>query len=578
MVMCPLLRSEYLMSSERIIYQADLGRIENSLNALGNGLDHVFNQVDTVNSEVQDTKASLNALIQEFHQFVKKDQLEKNIQIAETRLVKVRQEIETKFGHYGEVRRRVTGILQAVDVSLVKKETIENTTEEHMLLAPRYWLAPCLIALSAWLNDNQELADKAMMEALRRDDEKTSLFFALVTRRGARYKASRAWLERYFGLQNPHQLEREIVVLIDGFTNGIFGPDSRAKISKEFETWINELSEKAGFVEEQHEQWKIALKSKLQKLNTNDYTYLRKNSPTWTKLEESMEGAKLHEIIFDYFTEIFNREITPDKDIAYAVDALLDTLVSKFDEEELPNRRDERLLSLIIENHGDKASAQQLFDDEKTLEERVSFNQLLTNFAMHADVSSASLATQKYSISLSKDWIKSAYDDLTVENRASVPVNIDLEIDQWEGTTQDGSNEQELIQSLNSHIEARKKDSLSKVKLKMKHWLGLAGGLLFGFLGFSAPVLFVFALICVGYFYKGKKDLAHRQDLIHEDFNNLLSYCREELLASLAEIVDWREEYKKEDEKSVKVTELLDAISPEQYAFSSHDMARSVVN
>ena len=52
-----------------------------------------------------------------------------------------------------------------------------------MILAPRYWLAPCLIALSAWINDNKELADKALKEALKRNEEKTTLFFALVSRR-----------------------------------------------------------------------------------------------------------------------------------------------------------------------------------------------------------------------------------------------------------------------------------------------------------------------------------------------------------------------------------------------------------
>ena len=210
-----------------------------------------------------------------------------------------------------------------------------------------------MIALSAWLNDNKELADKAMLEALRRDDEKTSLFFALVTRRGARYKASREWLDRYFGLQDPHNLEREIVILIDGFSNGVFGPDARIKCGKQIETWIDELSQKAGFVEEQHAQWKVALESKLQDINNETYPYLREYSPTWSRLEDSLEGAKLHKIIFEYFDDIFTREIRPAKTIAYAVDALLDTLVSKFDEEELPLRRDERLLSLIIQENGD---------------------------------------------------------------------------------------------------------------------------------------------------------------------------------------------------------------------------------
>lgn len=564
--------------SERVIHTADLSRIEGSLRSLESDINYVANQVDSVNKEVADTKADLHALVQEFQEFVRKDQLEKNVQLAETRIVKVRQEIEANFGHYGEVRRRVTGILQAVDVSLVKKETIENSTEEHMLAAPRYWLAPCLIALSAWLNNNKELADKAMLEALRRDDEKTSLFFALVTRRGARYKASREWLDRYFGLQDPHNLEREIVILIDGFANGIFGPDARAKCGKQIEAWINELSQKVGFVEEQHAQWKVALESKVKKLSDSSYSYLKKYSPTWVKLEASLQGAKLHKIIYDYFQEIFSKEITPAKNIAYAVDALLDTLVSKFDDEELPLRKDERLLSLIIQENGDRTVAQNLFDNEKTLEERVSFTQLLTNFAMHPDVSNASLATQKLSIALSKEWIKHAHDDITAENRASVPIDVDFEIDQWKGTTQDGSNEKELIDSLEDHMEKRKQQAVDQVKLTIKHWAALVGGVLFGFMGFGAPFLFVLAIFCFVYFFLGKKNLQKRKDIVIQEFEQLLEFCKQELRASLAEIVDWRNEYKTEDENAVLISNFLESISPEQYSFSSHDTARSIVN
>ncbi|GIN88224.1 hypothetical protein J6TS2_46100 [Heyndrickxia sporothermodurans] len=563
---------------DRIIHTADLSRIEGNLINLANDINFVSSQVDSVNREVHDTRANLDALIQEFQEFIRKDQLEKNIQLAETRIVKVRQELETKFGHYDEVRRRVTGILQAVDVSLVRKETIENTSEEQMLMAPRYWLAPCLISLSGWLNDNQELAEKAMLEALRRDDEKTSLFFALVTRRGARYKASREWLDRYFGLQDPHNLEREIVILIDGFANGIFGPDARAKCGKQIEAWIEELSQKVGFVEEQHQQWKVALESKIQKLNENAYPYLKEYSQTWPKLEKSLEGAKLHKIILDYFDDIFSKEVTPAKNIAYAVDALLDTLVSKFDEEELHLRKDERLLSLIIQQNGDRNTAQKLFDNEKTLEERVSFTQLLTNFAMHPEVSNASIATQKLSIALSKEWIKNTHNDLTAENRAGVPIDIELSIDQWTGITQDGTNEQELIQSIESHIESRKEKAIKQVKLTGKHWAAIAGCVLFALLGLSVPIFFVISLLCGVYFYMGRKNLSKRKDLIIEEFKVLLEHSKQVLRAMLAETVDWRKEYTQEDQNAVHVSNLLDSITPTQYTFSSHDTARAVMN
>lgn len=295
-------------------------------------------------------------------------------------------------------------------------------------------------------------------------------------------------------------------------------------------------------------------------------------------MENSLQGAKLHTIIYNYFNDIFSKEITPAKNIAYAVDALLDTLVLRFDDEELPLRKDERLLSLIIEQDGEKNRAQQLFANEKTLEERVSFTQLLTNFAMHPEVSNASLATQKLSIALSKEWIKHSHEDITAENRASVPIDIEVAIDQWKGTTRDGSNEQELVQSLENHIEQRKQNAINQVKLTAKHWASLVGGVLFTFIGFSAPIFIIVALFCFGYFFIGNKNLKQRKDQVAAEFSNLFGFCSQELRATLAETVDWRKEYTKEDEKAILVSDLLDSISPEQYTFSSHDTARAVVN
>ncbi|MCS7459628.1 hypothetical protein N0M98_05690 [Paenibacillus doosanensis] len=573
------------MSSERVIDRADLRAIESNLSNLRGEIQYVSNQVqsvgeyvENVGQEVQKAQARIDALARDFHEFVQRDQMAKNLQLAETRLVKVRQELETNFGHYGEVRRRVTGILQAVDVRLVKKETIENTTEEHMLAAPRYWLAPCLIALAAWLNDNKELAERAMMEALRRDDEKTSLFFALVTRRGSRYKASREWLDRYFALQNPHELEREIIILIDGFTNGIFGPEARTKCAKHVEAWIEELAQKVGFVEEQQRRWKEALLSKVQKLDGTAYPYLRQYSGTWSDLEQSLQGAKLHDIIHDYFHNIFNKEIVPAKSIAVAVDAMLDTLVSKFDDEELPLRREERLNSLIVEENGDRGAAQHRFDSEKTLEERVDFTQLLTNFAMHPETSYASLATQKFSIALSKEWIRQAHDDLTLDNRAAVPRDIEMSIEHWSGTTQDGTNEHELIESLTRHIHDRRDAELDEMRLGLKHWLGLIAGVLFLLMSITTPFLLVLGALGVIYFFWSRLNLAKAKLRVTEDYEKLLQSCKDILRAVLSDVVDWRQEYAREDGKAGRVTEFLDSVAAERYTFSSFDSARSIIS
>lgn len=160
------------MSEQRVIHAADLSAIERILKSLDNNISAVSHQVEYAAQEINQTQSQLQQLMQDFYRFVQKDMLDKNLQLAKTGLVEIRQKLQEQFGHYSEVRRRTTGILQAVDANLVKKETIEDTTEEHMLAAPRYWLAPCLIALASWLNDNRELAERAMKEALRRDAEK----------------------------------------------------------------------------------------------------------------------------------------------------------------------------------------------------------------------------------------------------------------------------------------------------------------------------------------------------------------------------------------------------------------------
>lgn len=572
------------MSGERLIDRADLGKIEaglSNLNVQVATLSHhvsvVDHNVQVVNQQVAGTQQKLDDLTREFQEFVRHDQLFKELQLAETRLVKIRQEIETSFGHYSEVRRRVTGILQAVDVKLVKKETIENMTEEHMLAAPRYWLAPCLIALAAWLNENKELAERAMMEALKRDDEKTSLFFALVTRRGARYKASRQWLDRYFGLQDPHELEREMIILVDGFTNGIFGAEARTQIGKRIQGWIDELSQKAGFVEEQGKQWRVALEAKIKKLDDDKYPLLRGYSSTWPDLEHSLKGAKLHGTIHDFFQEIFNREAVPHVSIAIAVDAMLDTLVSKFDEEELPLRREERLQTLIVEEEGDRDAAKSRFSAEKTLEERVSFTQLLTNFAMYPEVSQASAATQKYAIALSKDWIRQAHDDLTLDNRMNVPQKIQIEIDDWQGITELGDNEAELLEDLTLHVEVLRDSQLEKFKLRLKHWAGLVAGVFFTLVGFASPPLFILGACGILYFFAAKRQLKKTKVKIADNYQEMLHNFSEILRAVLSDVVDWRKEYESDDSKAIKVTELIESASPEQFVFNNYDTARGVL-
>src|SRR5262249_19243922 len=156
-----------------------------ALTFIGAEVRSIEGEVQVIRTRQDEARQLLDSLREEFRGYVDDYRRRTELQLAETRIVKVRQELEQRFGHLAEVRRRVTGILQATDLSLVRQETLRTVSEELMLGAPRYWLAPTLVALMAWIVDEREIADRALAEALRRDQFKSGLFLTLVCRRAA---------------------------------------------------------------------------------------------------------------------------------------------------------------------------------------------------------------------------------------------------------------------------------------------------------------------------------------------------------------------------------------------------------
>jgi hypothetical protein len=262
-----------------------------------------------------------------------------------------------------------------------------------------------------------------------------------------------------------------------------------------------------------------------------------------------------------------------------AVDNLLDKLVQNFDDEELPLRRDERLCQLIIEEAGDRSAAKSRYDlESKTLDEMVSFTQLLTNAAMHPETSHASRATQRFAIALSRSWIKDAHQDLSASIRAAVPIRVDLTIEDWQGTTQNGENEKDLATSLGAHIDRRRDEALAKIKLGFQHWGALVIGvglILSAISGGFLPL--ALGAGCLIWFFMARSNVAKAKAKIADDFSKLREQSLQVLSAACAEVVEWRRDFTKRDAVFTEVVQLLDAISPEQYVLSPHDNARQVM-
>lgn len=573
------------MADQYTISAANLNYIERNLKSIHNDLEVVNSGVGTVNDNVKVVYDQIGALAEDFHNFVQ-IQIRANAKSnAQQRLIQIRQEMEKRFGHYDIVRRTTTGILQADDLGIVKKDTISTATEELMLSTPGYWLAPCLVALAAWINDQPELAEKALREGIKRNDEKTSLFFALICRRADRKSAALKWTQRYLANQDEENLDRKTVIILDAFASGLLGADSEGVISRQMSEWLEHLADKPGFVEQQTKQWSEAINLKRKPIAGNNYPYLRKYSKTWPILQDIMEGAQLHAEILDYFTVIFSQEASNDS-LKAQLDEILNSLVSDFDDEELPLRKEEKYNQYIVDFDGDENRAQQNMNLEQTaFEVHKDFTQLLTDAAMNPESSHSSVSTQKFAIALSKDWITNAYNDVTAQNRMNIPNDIEINVDTFNDKTKDGQNEAELIGKFNSLVDREKSAALSQCALTSFEQFCLYGGGIIGFIGLIMLIagsifLGLIAIIAgigmvINHFSK-KNKIAENRKNIEAQFEDKRQKGTQIIRATLAEVVDFRAEFAEKDKESQKVIDFLDEISPEQYVRKLSDSNRRI--
>ena len=573
------------MADQYAISAANLRYIENNLDAIKSDLRTIDARVDTVNGNVAIVYSEVEALARKFQDFVDVQLRANEKANSQAKLIQIRQELEKKFGHYDIVRRTTTGILQADDLGIVKKDTISNATEELMISTPGYWLAPCLVALAAWINDQPELAEKALREGIKRDDEKTSLFFALICRRADRKQAALKWTQRYLENQDEENLDRKTVIILDAFASGLLGSDSEGVVSKQIGAWMDSLAAKPGFVEKQTKQWSDAINLKRKPLDSNNYTYLRKYSRTWPVLEDIMEGAQLHAQILGYFITIFEQEASTDA-LKVQLDEILDSLVTDFDDEELPLKREEKYNELVVEFDGDVDRARQNMAVEKTaFETHKDFTQLLTDAAMNPETSHSSVSTQKFAIALSKEWVSNAYNDVTAQNRMKIPYEIEINVDTFNDKTTDGRNEGEVIGRFNALIDNEKATELSKCVLSAFDKFCLFGGAAIGVIGLIMIIagsigLGIIALIAgiglvIKHFSK-KKQIETRRQNIESQFEDKRNSGTQIIRATLAEVVDFRAEFAAKDGESQKVVDFLDQISPEQYVRKLADSNRRI--
>mgnify|MGYP001375680537 CR=1 FL=1 len=421
------------MSQSVTLASSDHRRIASAVldaqRALESQISVVSGEVGQVRSDLRLTTDQLQALRREFQAFVDESAKVALVQQSETKVVNLKAELDRQFGHYELVRRTSTGMLQAFDVGNVSNDVVRSVSEELMIQTPRYWLAPALVALAAWSRDNQDIAEKSVGEAFSRDKNKTSLFFALVMRRQGRVEASVRWLRHYLTSLDPSALTREFAVILEATSYDAFGAQGQAMLSDRMTQWCTELRNRDEIVEAQIGSWVKEIRARSQQLDPSKYQALAALSPQWNAVKSQLESASALPEMIDRYAAVRNHDAALPQVIEDLLDDILDTLVTEYDEEELPLRREVTYHEAIIDERGDQARAQAKADVLlKALEHTDDVVSLQTTAAISPELIGVSVQTQRIAVGVGHDDLRTAVGRYCTAYRGAHVSAVDIEL------------------------------------------------------------------------------------------------------------------------------------------------------
>lgn len=489
----------------------NLGGVERELARLGNKVDALGSHVSSVESQISEVRDDLAALRNDFLTMMEEQRRASALEQAATELVSVRQEMERKFGNYGVVRNTMVGILQATDAALVRKATISTVSEELMISTPDYWLAPVLVALAAWINNNRDLAERAIAEAVRRDNEHSSLAMALICRRNHRTGTCYEWLARYFSTQNAAKIDMDSMVYIDAYVNGIFGPDEKHLCDDYMTRWIGQIqSQTPQFEEKQSQSWAEYFRT-YETDGGSKYPALKAVVKEFGYIDKYLGKINAIEKISTGFEGIRNAEID-SRTLAEQVDSHLMELVNSDDPKERQLREEEEYLLAVKACEGDVTQARRMVNQrrQEKREQTVSIVEQMTRVAR--DKSRGVDHHKKTALRFLGGYINDGFARYRDEETPDFPQEVMLELDGWSGRATTGDEAAALKSDYASFMEGQKAAELAELQrktepknLKVVAMVCAVAGIVFFFINATLGIALLLAAAACFVTLKGKE-------------------------------------------------------------------------
>lgn len=435
-----------------------VNRLNSTANAFANG---VKTQADKMNAALNKIDTTVTNVDQKMTQLRKMIIEGEEKQLAHENVLKLEQKINEQLNSYIQTRRSVLGVIKDFDINLARGSTITKLSEELWMSSSRYWLSYAFIAISAWVQDNKELCENAVSEAIRRDPSRSALFFCLLNLRFGDHVAARSWLYEFFGAVDSLHPPRETALLIQAYIYGVFGRDVQLDsfIQMTMDRWVNEIgSEKEMSEELVADYGKFIGNQPVGKSEIPSGT-LYEHCSNLKELESAYQSASRYGSVLKRIKKLEDAPVVNGTgDFVAKIDKLLDDLVNNYDEEELQLRNEQKFYKLIMEHEGDVEAAKKEYAQylETFNEANSNISKQMFRWAVYPE--GEDISVQKFAMQKTKTWLVDAVKNYDREIRNEVPENFNLSIDLWADVT-DGKDREAVKKTIHDRfMEARSKE------------------------------------------------------------------------------------------------------------------------
>ena len=456
------------MAEALAISAANLDIIEKNLDAVANELSGVMTNVSSVNHQVNNVEAKVESLNDEVKNLVKEIRETTIMTNARQSIMYNNEQIEKRFGYYDSVRRTTESLIGAIENSNISKNSLIKLREEIILNNPNYWLTNALACVLSWLLNDKDNANKEMNNALKINNTKSSIFFCLINLRFKRIQTSMNWLNRYLQNQDPTNLDKDFVTVLDLIASGTFGDAEKEIALNKIKQWFTRLASQPTIKDKAIEKWEQYFDDNEDKKVTMPILDIYCTNSKTLKTNLGITSSYLN--VLNNLKEITMKEYS-HKDI----NVILNELIYNYEENENIYQSDNLKNNLIIECNGNREEAQELFDRQQQIyQEKVDLITLLTNITIYHQEYKVSNETQKLALALSKEYIKEAINNI---NAKIYKGDINIKIDDFNTKTKDGKNREEIAFDLENYLNNKYNDDNKDliIKLIIINILGIIG-------------------------------------------------------------------------------------------------------